>query len=124
MIRILLLIVLAVSCRTSTVKNSDQQKDLESWASAKFGGDIGLVMNSSKSHVLINKLMRGAGYQKQSLPFWVIRLSDKAQVAAGEFSQGQISWTSEFEISYLAPQSLQKVGVEPKLSIIDIRKIN
>jgi hypothetical protein len=123
-IRLLLLVALVASCRASPQKNPGEQTTLDQWATSTFGGSVAVVLNSAESHAIIKKLMTGAGYKKQALPFWVVRVSDKMQIAGGQYLQGQIGWKSDFEVAYLAAISLEKAVTEPELTILDIRKSN
>lgn len=124
MIRLLLLFALIGSCRGSAPPMADQQKELERWATGKFGSSVGVVQNTAGDHAIVKQIISGAGHQKQTLHFWVVRVSDKAEIAAGQFAQGLIEWRSNTVVAYLPVTSQSKVATEPELTLIDIKKQN
>lgn len=124
MMRCILLLVLLGACRSGTMKNPDQQKDLEIWAESTFGKPVGVSMNPTKTYAIIKRLMSGAGHRDQLLPFWIVRLPEKTTVTSGQFTNGLIEWKSDQEVAYLAPRSPDKVMTEPELTIINIKELH
>lgn len=124
MIRFLLLLALIGGCRSGAPKIADQQKELERWAKSKFGASTAVVQNPAGDHAIVKQIMTGAGYQKQTLSFWIIRVSDKAERASGQFSRGLIEWRSDTVVAYLPARSNTKAADEPAVSLIDLNKLN